>query len=379
MGNKKINILFVNTHFTPDYHFGGVVESGSKIYKYLNKITTDISLAVVSKTPDKVNKFLKNNERCYKSIMAHGYGFSPELIFGLWIQVKKCDRLFVNGTVTFPTIIAQLYALLQRKPYIVSLRGAIEPWRMNHKKWKKYLYFKIIVIPLLKRASDIHVTAKQEENSLKLLGINKCFMASNGIDIEQYQSLPDKYKFNTPYLQDKFVFLFLSRMDKEKGLDILFKAYTAFIRNNKSNDYVLLLVGPDNQNYLKSLKLDFSNLPVHYIPGVYGNEKIDVIRRSDIVLLPSYNENFGNIVAEAFACKRPVITTNGTPWNEIENLGCGFYIQPVEGELLTAMQRSYNMSIGERKNMGDIGRKYIFKDYDWSAKVDSIYSRIIEL
>ena len=68
MGSKKIKILFINTHFTPDYHFGGVVESGSKIYKYLNKITTDISLAVVSKTPDKVNKFLKNDERCYKSM-----------------------------------------------------------------------------------------------------------------------------------------------------------------------------------------------------------------------------------------------------------------------------------------------------------------------
>lgn len=379
MGSKKIKILFVNTHFIPDYHYGGVVESGSKIYKYLKRITQNVTLATVSKKPEKVYKYLENEEKCYKSIVAHRWGFSIELILGLWKQVKKSDVLFINGTVTFPTVLAQIYALLQKKPFIVSLRGAIEPWRMNHKKWKKFFYFKFIVIPLLKKANNIHVTAKQEIESLKLLGIDKYFLVSNGIDLEQYNNLPDKYSWNIKEIKNKFVFLFMSRMDKEKGLDILIKAYQKFCMNNKNNDFVLLLVGPDNQGYLKSLDLDFKKSKIVYIPGVYGDEKIKVIRRSDVVLLPSYNENFGNIIAEALACERTVITTTGTPWSDIEKIGCGYYIDPNENELLKTMEIIYKLSVFDREQMGNKGREYIIKNFDWSIKSKEIYNEILKV
>jgi glycosyltransferase involved in cell wall biosynthesis len=375
---NNIKILFVNTHFIPDYHFGGVVESGSKIYKYLKRITSDISLATVSKNHEKVYEYLENEEKCYKSLIAYRWGFSFDLILGLWQQVKNSDVVFINGTVTFPTIVAQIYSLVQKKPFIVSLRGAIEPWRMNHKKWKKYYYFKFIVIPLLKKANNIHVTAQQEVDSLKLLGINQYFLVSNGIDLEQYNRLPDKYEFKT-IEKDKFVFLFMSRMDKEKGLDILIEAYKKFTNQNKYHNSVLLLVGPDNQNYLNTLNLDFERLNIMYINGIYGDNKIKVIRRSDVVLLPSYNENFGNIIAEAFACERPVITTTETPWKDIESIGCGYYIKPKEDALLNAMNRIYNIDNHQRETMGQIGREYIFENFNWAIKAKEIYTKILEL
>jgi len=376
MKNRKI--LFINTHFIPDYHFGGVVESGSKIYKHLKRITKDISLVTVSKNPKNVYEHLENKEQCYKSIIAHRWGFSLSLIFGLWRQIKKSDVVFINGTVTFPTILAQIYSLIQKKPFIVSLRGAIEPWRMNHKKWKKYYYFKFIVIPLLKKANNIHVTAQQEIDSLSLLGIKKYCLVSNGIDIEQYGTLPDKYSFKE-VAEDKFVFLFMSRMDKEKGLDILIDSYRKFIQSNKNHNSILLLVGPDNQNYLDSLNLDFNELNIKYIQGIYGDKKIEVIRRSDVVLLPSYNENFGNIIAEALACERAVITTTGTPWKDIEDIGCGYYIEPNEKELLSSLNTIYNISQQNREDMGKIGRKYIFNNFDWNVKAMKINNHLMEL
>ena len=375
---KKNKVLFVNTHFIPDYHFGGVVESGSKIYKYLKKINSNISLSIVSKNPLKVNEYLDDQEQCYQSILAHRWGFSISMIFGLWKQVKKSNKIFVNGTVTFPTILVQIYSLLQNKPFIVSLRGSIEPWRMNHKRWKKYYYFKFIVIPLLKKANNIHVTAQQEIDSLSLLGIKKYCLVSNGIDIEQYGILPDKYTFEEVE-EDKFVFLFMSRMDKEKGLDILINTYKKFIQKNKNHNSILLLVGPDNQNYLDSLNLKFNELNIKYIQGIYGDKKIEVIRRSDVVLLPSYNENFGNIIAEAFACERPVITTTGTPWKEIEDIGCGYYIEPNEKELLSALNNIYKLSKKNRENMGSIGRKYIFDNFNWSIKAMEMNNYLMEL
>jgi glycosyltransferase involved in cell wall biosynthesis len=104
-----------------------------------------------------------------------------------------------------------------------------------------------------------------------------------------------------------------------------------------------------------------------------------VIRRSDVVLLPSYNENFGNIIAEAFACERPVITTRGTPWKEIEDIGCGYYIEPSEKELISTLNDIYNKSKKDREDMGRIGRKYIFDNFDWNIKAMEINNHIMEL
>jgi glycosyltransferase involved in cell wall biosynthesis len=44
-------------------------------------------------------------------------------------------------------------------------------------------------------------------------------------------------------------------------------------------------------------------------------EKLNgILRSADIMVLPTYSENFGIVVAEALALGVPVITTTGTPW-----------------------------------------------------------------
>jgi glycosyltransferase involved in cell wall biosynthesis len=211
------------------------------------------------------------------------------------------------------------------------------------------------------------------------LEINKYFLVSNGIDLEQYNNLPDKYSWNRRGLDNRFVLLFMSRMDKEKGLDILIQAYKRFYKTSQKNDFVLLLVGPDNQRYLKSLNLNFKDLNIVYVPGIYGSDKIKVIRRSDVLILPSYNENFANIIAEALACERPVITTTGTPWKDIEKIGCGYYIEPNENELFKAIQKVYSLSRNDREIMGKIGREYVINNYDWQVKSEEIYNNILRV
>jgi len=138
---EKNKILFVNTHFPPDYHYGGVLESGSKIYKYLRKIDKNITYAVVSKIPDKVYAEKLGSGMCYTSIQFHRFGFSFDLIFGLWRQISENDIVFINGTVTFPTVLAQIYAVLLRKKFIVSTRGTFGQQSIQQKKWKKYFYY----------------------------------------------------------------------------------------------------------------------------------------------------------------------------------------------------------------------------------------------
>lgn len=374
---KQVKYLFVTTHFEPDFHYGGVVESSVRLYKYLLK-SADIRISTVSKTPVRVKRIIGEKGRCYRSTFFHGFAVSIDAIMGLFRDIRAADAMLINGIFTFPVTIAQFYAVLLHKPFIVATRGGLQPWCVAHKKWKKYLYIKLITLPLMRRARFIHVTSDMEEQNLRALGFSNTTKVTNGIDLEMFNELPEKFSYEA-FRDNRIIFLFMSRTDKEKGLDILIEAYRALCGKFPAKDFLLLIVGPDHQGYLKRFNLDYDKENIEYINGVYGDDKIKLIRRADVVVLPSYSENFGNIIAEALVCERPVITTTGTPWQAIEKVGCGFYIQPEREPLFSAMEQAYLLGSEKLEQMGKLGRTYVSENFSWENKAKELYSCLEKL
>lgn len=374
-----MKVLYVNTHFAPDFHYGGVVESSSKIHKYLSRLM-NIYVIAVSSNPDKVNLYLKNSGICFKSIILHRFGLSIQLILPLWKLIKSHDLIVINGIFTFPVTIAQIYALLLRKRYIVSIRGGLEPWRLNHKKWRKFIFNKLIAFPLLRGADAIHVTSDAEFTNVQQLGFEKLRLISNGIDTEIFKDF--KQTQNKFFDKDKFIFLFLSRTDKEKGIDILLDAYQKFVKANyisSGNNFALAIVGPDNQGYLSKLNIDFHESNIIRMDGVYGADKLQIISESSCIVLPSYSENFGNIIAEGMAMGKPVITTTGTPWQILKTNKLGYYIHPSESELYEAMINVFNLPNDERLLMGLSAKEYITSNLSWLSKASEFYKFFNEI
>ncbi|UCS95683.1 glycosyltransferase [Echinicola marina] len=60
------------------------------------------------------------------------------------------------------------------------------------------------------------------------------------------------------------------------------------------------------------------------IGSQFGEDKIKTYHRADLFVLPTYSENFGILLAEALACGVPVITTKGTPWEDLSIYGAGW-------------------------------------------------------
>ena len=89
-------------------------------------------------------------------------------------------------------------------------------------------------------------------------------------------------------------------------------------------DWDLEIIGSDEQyrktsNYLSELKhlaikLNLKN--INFSEPIYGREKFLKYEQSDIMVLPSYSENFAMTVSESLASGTPVITTNATPWKD---------------------------------------------------------------
>ena len=108
---------------------------------------------------------------------------------------------------------------------------------------------------------------------------------------------------------DKTVFIFLGRLNHDKGLYDLLPAFDTLARER--NDVYLLLVGDDEENVAAHFS-DYHNI----IPGknfcYYGltNEPQKLLQAGDVFVLPTLREGFGTSVIEAAAMAIPAICSD---------------------------------------------------------------------
>jgi glycosyltransferase involved in cell wall biosynthesis len=135
------------------------------------------------------------------------------------------------------------------------------------------------------------------------------------------------------------------------------------------------IVGPDESGHRvevekavveKGLEKDFI-----FEGAVYGDAKWEVYREADIFILPTFSENFGIVVPEALACGVPVITTEGTPWKELNERSCGWWIPLGVEPLKEALRKAFASSEAERRQMGVRGRRLVEEKYTWSVSAKS--------
>lgn len=164
--------------------------------------------------------------------------------------------------------------------------------------------------------------------------------------------------------------LYIGRVALIKGLDNLI---SASVYVNHSDDWYLRIVGPDQEGHtaeLKHLAVELGvNDSVEFVGPKYGDELQREYDLADIFVLPSHSENFGSVVVEALAHALPVITTKGTPWQELEAQKCGWWIdigvEPLAKTLIEAMA----LTDAERHEMGERGRALVEEKYTWDAVV----------
>ena len=106
-----------------------------------------------------------------------------------------------------------------------------------------------------------------------------------------------------------------------------------------------------------------------------GAEKIEIYDNSDIFILPTFNENYGIVVAEALARGIPVMTTTGTPWGELDTLNCGLWVNNTHEGLKKGLLDILSLSKHQLRDMGSNGRRLVADKYLW----DRTTLRTIEL
>ncbi|PTX42633.1 glycosyltransferase involved in cell wall biosynthesis [Christiangramia gaetbulicola] len=158
-----------------------------------------------------------------------------------------------------------------------------------------------------------------KESKLKVLGDG----SSNGIDTEYFdpKRFKDedrlKLKSELDIPEDHFVYIFVGRLVKEKGINELVKSFVQV--NQEYSKTTLLLVGPFEQE-LDPLEDEVYELIKSHPKIITTGYQTDVrpyFAISDVLTFPSYREGFPNVVMQANAMNLPVIVSDINGCNEI--------------------------------------------------------------
>ncbi|MCC6019418.1 MAG: glycosyltransferase family 4 protein, partial [Candidatus Verstraetearchaeota archaeon] len=228
-------------------------------------------------------------------------------------------------------------------PYVLQAHGSVP--RVGSWKTLKLLYDAVYGNELLRGASRAIALTKAEAGHYRRMGVpeEKIAIVPNGIDLSEYSNLPPKgtfkKKFNIP--EHKKIILYLGRIHKTKGIDLLIKAYLYLKNEMKDRDTILVIVGPDDgylseaRNLANSLGLYNS---VMFIGFISRKDKLRALVDADVFITPSFY-GFPMTFLEACAVGTPIVTTSLGDKLEWIDGNTGFIAQPIARDIAEAIYR----------------------------------------
>lgn len=253
-------------------------------------------------------------------------------------------------------------------PYAINTHGMLEKWSLEEKAIKKKIAWYFYQKKILLNAYSIIVASRKEFSAVKSLGFK------SNVDYIPYIIRQSKYVSSIKKKNDEVNFLFLSRLHKKKGIEDLIDAFSE-IKNLNWNLKIVGSSGYKNHDYENKLKLKVNyyklEKKIKFFGNLNGKKKNQMYKSSDILILPTYSENFGLVVAEALNFSIPVITTNKTPWVDLNNKGC-WIIKPGIKPLVSIIIKILKMKKKKIESMGKKGKIYISKNYNNSKTINKL-------
>lgn len=273
-----------------------------------------------------------------------------KLFHGYRVLLKKIKPDLVITYTVKPNIYGGLACRMSHIPYAVNITGlgsAIE----NGGWLKKFVL--ALYKPALKGAKQVFFENAGNRDKLVAAGVvpknRDVVLNGAGVNLEDYPYLP--------YTQDEPVrFLFVGRVMREKGVDELFSAARR-MKSESGEAVEFHLVGSFEESY-RPLTDELEQQGIIKYHG-YQTDMKPFYAMADCVVLPSYHEGMSNVLLEAAATGRPVITSDIPGCREaVEDGVSGLLCEAKNADsLYEAMRRFAQLPNSRRSEMGQCGRK----------------------
>lgn len=256
------------------------------------------------------------------------YGFNSIFKDWLFTNASNYNAFIIHGLWQYHSFAAHSVLKSLNLPYFLYTHGMLDPWfkkRYPLKHIKKYLYWLWGEYPVIRDAKKVLFTCEEEKKLASQsfrpykcndLVVNFGTAGCHG-DISEQKNL---FFNHYPQLADKPFLLFLSRIHPKKGVDLLIEALAAL--QSTSPETHIVIAGPDQVGWKSKLQQIADSHRIGDKITWTGMLKDDIkwgaYHSADAFILPSHQENFGIVVAEALSCRLPVLITDKINiWREI--------------------------------------------------------------
>jgi glycosyltransferase involved in cell wall biosynthesis len=291
----------------------------------------------------------------FKRITKDHTHFSPGLIKALWKRAKEFDVLHIHAWWNLVSVLSCMVAMIKGIPVILSPRGTLSDYSFSNKNiGKKKLIHNLLGKKLLAKC-HIHSTAQRE--SVSILNLIKPVSITTIPNFVKLEAGAVKEK---PIASNYLKLLFFSRIEEKKGLDILLNSLRSV-----TVPFCLTIAGDGDKNYIDHLKASITDpiiMDKITWAGFYNDDKFDLLRRHHLLVLPSHDENFGNVVIESLSVGTPVLISENVglaDYVKQNNLGwiCETNAGSVSEAINNINNNHHNDMINIRENAPDVIRK----------------------
>jgi len=333
-----MKVLVFIDWFLPGDKAGGPVRSCANLIEHLN---ADIDFYVVTRDTDYTSDLpypnIKSNTWLRHTSGAMVYYISKDklnknTILGL-LKDNPVDHVYLNGIWSQPFTVwpLELIKSLDRKiPVTLAVRGMLAPSALKIKSWKKRAFLMFAKWKSLYRNVTFHATNEKEAGEVRTV-------FSEHAVVKIAANLPRKGNTNLSVAgrasknPDCLSVVSVARIAPEKNT----LGAIRMLRGVKCNTEVNLWGTVYNEKYFNLCKDELRTLPSNVKVNFCGSAQAEmvesILRKSDVLLLPTLGENFGHIILESLQCGTPVLISDQTPWRNLASHQAGWDL-PLEDE-----------------------------------------------
>jgi glycosyltransferase involved in cell wall biosynthesis len=364
----QVTSLFSSVH-------GGSAEVPYYLSRELAKKEHDITIYTSSFKLRHITPIPKVKLHIFKAwLSVFGFNVTPGIIKRAKEEIRHLDIIHMHNYRTFQNVVVHHYAKKSGVPFVLQAHGSLTTF--FQKGWLKRAFDAVWGRHILKDAAKFIAVTRTEAEQYKSMGVSgdRIEIIPNGVDLSEFDNLPRKGEFRKKYglPDDQRIVLFLGRINKIKGLDLLARAFADLSGSLK--DLRLVIVGPDD-GYLSSLKKLVAALGISdrvlFSGPLYGREKLEAYVDAEVYVLPSTYEIFGITILEACACGTPVIMTDRCGITDIIKGQAGFVVPFNKDQLRDALLHM----LGDdkmRRDFGERGKSLVHERFSWEKIAEQL-------
>jgi glycosyltransferase involved in cell wall biosynthesis len=388
-----MRILFFSTAFLPAEAHGGVPFSTFYLARELQSVGHEVKVITSDRNGPRRLQVETDVWTTYQDLPVvycktwpGPYIFAPQMPKIAEHEAGTTDIIVSSATLwNHAGLIARRISNRFNKPNVLYIRGLLNPRALQHKPLRKKVFWFLQGKKILDNASSVIALRPSEREAILQQSSNTPVeVIPNGIRLSDLEKVISRGELDDilPQIRNKKFLLYLGRISKPKGFDILLPAFKQAIGD--SEETKLVACGPMDPIYQAEFNslIERNKLQDQVVLAgiVNGEVKNSLLHYAACLTLTSYTEAFPVSVLEALAVGRPVILTHQCNLPEVRESNAGWIVSPDIPSIFAAVSELLDRPGGAFEK-GLNGKELVQRNFLWEnvAKTTTdVFMRLVD-